>query len=673
MPADISRELRIPQELRRLPDHRWLRFWIDLLLLLAAIVFAYVARRGHLRFEPEYIRILPYFLISWLIGSILGGKFADTRLERRFMLRLSPYAVSAFLSAGILSFILNYLDWTRLSWFIIFGALTIHLLLELILLSGNYFILFRRGEHAGARSFSFLFMLAEAIVAAGAFINLHYYKIGDVVIKDEQKSVFVILLAFWLFSGLVIHRFRLPSSQKESWLQAVEPYLRSLIVTASGVSIVILGLRVLPTHRELPFLALLILAGFELLFVTFYYLYKLPKLSDLPEGGLYDEDMERANLIDSQTAKDAPGKLELYALKKEDFKSKFLRDKLKKVYLKDQPDVFDFLDNALKLSSFDVIRSEVIETSNPYNVEILPDRSEEFIMNNRPLNSLRFINEYLIAANRKLVDDGVLVGSFSPHELRWIYFCERYPRVVARLAYFCEFVWKRVFPKIPLLSKLYYYISQGRNRLFSFAQGLGRLYYCGFEVIALQIVADRVYFCVARVKEPSDIKNPSYGLFFRQPRVGKDGKIVRIYKMRTMHPFSEFIHQFVLDRNSLDDKGKIKDDFRITGWGRIMRKLWLDELPMLLNLLKGDIKLVGVRPLSKTFFATYPKDLQQTRVKTKPGLIPPYYADMPKNMDEVFDSERRYLEAYQKKPLRTDWKYFFAAFRNIVFRGAKSG
>ena len=673
MSADISKELRIPQELRRLPDHRWLRFWIDLLLLATAFVISYAARRGHLRLDPEYIAIFPYFLVSWLIGSLLGGKFADTRMERRFMLRLTPYAVSAFLSAGILSFTLYILDRTKLSWFIIFGALAIHLLLEVILLSGNYFIIFRRGEHAGACSFSFLFMVAEALVAAAAFTSLHYFKVGDLVIKDEQKSVFVILLAFWIFSGLVIHRFRLPSSKDVNWLKAVEPYVRSLIVTASAVSIVVLGLRFLPAHRELPFLALLILGGFELLFVTFYYLYRLPKLSDLPERGLYDEDMELANRIDGQTAKDAPGRQEPYTLEKEGFHSKFLRDKLKKVYLKDQPEVFDFLDNALKLSSFDVIHSEVFETSNPYNVEILPDHSEEFILNNRSLNSLRFINEYLVAANRKLVPGGVLVGSFQPHELRWIYFCERFPRVVARGFYFFEFLWKRVFPKLPLLSRLYYYFTKGKNRLFSFAQGLGRLYYCGFEVIALQIVADRVHFCVARVKEPSDIRNPSYGLFFRQPRVGKDGKIVRIYKMRTMHPFSEFIHQFVLERNALDDKGKIKDDFRITGWGRIMRKLWLDELPMLLNLLKGDIKLVGVRPLSKTFFSTYPKELQKSRVKTKPGLIPPYYADMPRNMDEVFDSERRYLEAYRKKPLRTDWKYFFAAFRNIVFRGAKSG
>jgi len=671
--AGISRELRIPEELRRLPDRRWLRFWLDLVLLGLAFILAYAARRGHIQMETEYIAVSPWLLVSWLFGSIMGGKFNDTRMERRFMLRLSPYAVSAFLSAGILSFILNFQDKTRLSWFIIFGALAIHLVLELVLLSGNYFIIFRRGEHAGARSFSFVFMFFEALVAAGAFISLHYLTIGEVVLQPEQKSVFSILLAFWLFSSLVIHRFRLPSTQGVSWLQAVEPYIRSLVVTASAVSIVVLGFRFLPNHRELPFLALLVLGGFELIFVSWYYYRHLPRLSDLPEGGVYDDDFERVNLIDGQAAKDTPGKAEPYALGKEGFRSKYLRDKLKKVYLKNNPDVFDFLDRAVKLSSFDVIRSEVLETSNPYNVEILPDKSEEFIMNNRPLNSMRFINEYLAAVNGKLIDGGVLVGSFLPHELRWVYFVERYPRVVARFIYFWEFLWKRVFPKTPVLSKIYYFFTRGRNRLFSFSQGLGRLYYCGFEVIALQIISERVYFVVKRIKEPSKNRNPSYGLFFRQPRVGKNGKTVKIYKMRTMHPFSEYIHQFILDRNPLDDKGKVKDDFRITSWGRIMRKLWFDELPMLVNLLKGDIKLVGVRPLSKTFFATYPQELQELRVRFKPGLIPPYYADMPQNMDEVYESERRYLAEYEKKPLRTDFRYFYRAMKNILLKGAKSG
>jgi lipopolysaccharide/colanic/teichoic acid biosynthesis glycosyltransferase len=103
-----------------------------------------------------------------------------------------------------------------------------------------------------------------------------------------------------------------------------------------------------------------------------------------------------------------------------------------------------------------------------------------------------------------------------------------------------------------------------------------------------------------------------------------------------------------------------------------MRKCWLDELPMVINLLKGDMKLVGVRPLSRQYFGLYPPELQELRTRFKPGLIPPFYVDLPKTQEEIFDSERRYLEAYEKHPFATDLKYFFLVIYTIVFKRARS-
>jgi len=103
-----------------------------------------------------------------------------------------------------------------------------------------------------------------------------------------------------------------------------------------------------------------------------------------------------------------------------------------------------------------------------------------------------------------------------------------------------------------------------------------------------------------------------------------------------------------------------------------MRKVWLDELPMLVNVLKGDMKIVGVRPLSKHYFELYTEELKQMRIKTKPGLIPPFYVDMPKTLEEIMESEMKYLIAYKKNPLFTDIKYFFGAFYNIAFKRARS-
>jgi len=66
------------------------------------------------------------------------------------------------------------------------------------------------------------------------------------------------------------------------------------------------------------------------------------------------------------------------------------------------------------------------------------------------------------------------------------------------------------------------------------------------------------------------------------------------------------------------------------------------------------------------------KDLQEKRIQFKPGLIPPFYADMPDTLDDIISSEMRYLEAYEKNPLLTDLIYLHKIFKNIVFRGKRS-
>ena len=95
--------------------------------------------------------------------------------------------------------------------------------------------------------------------------------------------------------------------------------------------------------------------------------------------------------------------------------------------------------------------------------------------------------------------------------------------------------------------------------------------------------------------------NPTYAPIISLNRIGKNGKIIKVYKLRTMHPFSEYLQEYVYNRNELQEGGKIKNDFRISPEGRIFRKFWIDEIPMLINIFKGEMKLVGVRPLSEAF------------------------------------------------------------------------
>jgi len=90
-----------------------------------------------------------------------------------------------------------------------------------------------------------------------------------------------------------------------------------------------------------------------------------------------------------------------------------------------------------------------------------------------------------------------------------------------------------------------------------------------------------------------------------------------------MHPYSEYLQQYVYDQQGLQKGGKLKEDFRMTTWGKLMRKLWLDELPMLYNWLRGELQIVGIRPLSFHYLDLSDDELKELRKKVRPGLIPP--------------------------------------------------
>lgn len=300
-----------------------------------------------------------------------------------------------------------------------------------------------------------------------------------------------------------------------------------------------------------------------------------------------------------------------------------------------------------------------------------PDGEGELVLAEDHLNAIRYLNRYMRKANEKLKQDGYFVCSFDTAQKRRAQIFDKYPHVVAAVVYFFDFIWHRVCPKMFLTRRFYYWCTKRIRKVFPRPEVLGRLYYCGFEVISERYIHDR--YCVIAQKKRKPCTEPHYyGLLVRLKRVGKDGQMFNVYKFRTMYAYSEFLQTYVYQNNDLDEGGKFKDDYRVTEWGRMLRKLWLDELPMFVNILKGQMKLVGVRPLSQQYFELYDEEIQQLRTKTKPGLLPPYYVDLPDTLEEIQESEKRYLEAYFKHPLRTDWKYFWKVFGNIFFKGKRS-
>jgi len=298
--------------------------------------------------------------------------------------------------------------------------------------------------------------------------------------------------------------------------------------------------------------------------------------------------------------------------------------------------------------------------------------SESILFSAQSLNQTRFVNQYFISINAALIDGGEFVCWFNTSGLRKKIILNRYPAIISYPSYCLDFIWHRVFPKIHILKKIYFAATKGKRRVYPRSEVLGRLYSCGFKVIDERPIGHRYYVTAKKVQEPYNDPHPSYGPIVRLQRIGKDGRLFNVYKFRTMHAYSEYLQNYIYENNNLQEGGKFANDYRVSSWGKVMRKYWLDELPMFINLFKGDMKLVGVRPLSKHYFSLYTPEMQELRTKVKPGLLPPFYVDMPDTIEEVQESEKKYIEAYLQKPLGTDWKYFWGIMGNIVFKNKRS-
>ena len=164
------------------------------------------------------------------------------------------------------------------------------------------------------------------------------------------------------------------------------------------------------------------------------------------------------------------------------------------------------------------------------------------------------------------------------------------------------------------------------------------------------------------------LDSPGDGAIFRQRRVGRDGKLFWLYKFRTMCPDAEKRLNELLKLNQMDGPVfKIKGDPRITRVGRFLRKTSLDELPQLLNVLQGDMSIVGPRPALPREVELY-SDYQRQRLYVTPGLscywqIAPHRNEM--SFDEWVALDMKYI---QERSFWVDWKIIFLTVRAMLMK-----
>ena len=161
------------------------------------------------------------------------------------------------------------------------------------------------------------------------------------------------------------------------------------------------------------------------------------------------------------------------------------------------------------------------------------------------------------------------------------------------------------------------------------------------------------------------IDSPGASPFYSQQRVGKNGKIFTFYKFRSMCADADSKLESLLNRNEMEGPTfKIKEDPRITRFGKFIRKCSIDELPQLINVFKGDMSIVGPRPGLIREVEQY-SEYEAQRMLIVPGLTC-YWQIQPKRNELTFGEwvalDIKYIE---ERSFFTDWKIIFKTFGAI--------
>ncbi|HAT4212235.1 sugar transferase [Clostridium perfringens] len=205
--------------------------------------------------------------------------------------------------------------------------------------------------------------------------------------------------------------------------------------------------------------------------------------------------------------------------------------------------------------------------------------------------------------------------------------------------------------------KEYIKVDQG-NRIYLFFKRLIDILGAGFGLIILS----PIFLIVAIAIKVEDSKG---SVLFSQKRVGQYGKKFNMYKFRSMVSNAEELKAKLMEQNEMSGPMfKMKHDPRITKVGKFIRKTSIDELPQLINILKGEMSLVGPRPsLPKEVDKFEPWMLE--RLEVKPGLTC-YWQVMGRNDIDFEDWMKLDIKYVHDRNLWLDIKLIFKTF-SVLF------
>lgn len=200
----------------------------------------------------------------------------------------------------------------------------------------------------------------------------------------------------------------------------------------------------------------------------------------------------------------------------------------------------------------------------------------------------------------------------------------------------------------------------GKNIPYKFVKRTTDVVLSSVAMVALLPV-----FAVIAIAIKIESKGP---VFFKHTRIGKDGKIIKIYKFRSMVDNAEdLIKNFTPEQmKEYKENYKLSNDPRITKVGKFLRKTSLDELPQLINIMKGDLSIIGPRPVVAEELKKYGPNIEKFLSAT-PGLTG-YWAANGRSCTSYEQRMQMELFYIDNVSLKMDLKVFFKTIGAVLNR-----
>nr|MBC8342357.1 hypothetical protein [Bacteroidota bacterium] len=423
-------------------------------------------KTGSFQLTELYTYFLAVFVFVWLsISTYLFDK--NTRsFTSPFIAVVYQYFFSLFTLTLICS-VTGFSDISRLFLLLVVsGAAALKLV----------FIVLRKYDRINLWEFSLLEkmerpsfprLIASMSLLTVSFAAVQYLMPGlnDFVYKSHEPTL-ILLVAAWLFSSLLTNKF-FPQTGRNIYYK-VAPFLKSSVLMLFLLGAVFYLLRLEGTIlKQDLFATALLFSSVESIFALLYF----NTSKAVSEPVLTDKESHFSQ-----------SDLPLQANSNQDNSRTFLAHVRKIKYENLEDKIYDELNQVLAGHSISIGKFRILFDRADSNLRLIKPDSLGCIFNYSPVNDSRVINKSFSSSYEALVDHGFLIGMYTPQENDRRELERRMPRSVFVVYYPLHFVFKRLVPKLPYLSRLYNFVTSGKNRLISRAELLGRLAYAGFSV-----------------------------------------------------------------------------------------------------------------------------------------------------------------------------------------------